>query len=95
VGLRRVVVAVHQSSVNRQVANFKHRFLVFHEKIKTSRVFIRDCTVVSPYALLLFGGPITVKHESGQVIYNIKWNNIITVYCYHNAITITMMRCIV
>eukprot|EP00976_Prorocentrum_cordatum_P114998 1195935-Prorocentrum_minimum.AAC.1 len=30
-------------------------------------VFIRECTAVSPYALLLFGGPITVRHENSQV----------------------------
>lgn len=26
-------------------------------------MFLRDCTVVSPYALLLFGGPITILHQ--------------------------------
>jgi ATP-dependent RNA helicase DHX29 len=57
----RSAVAVHQSSVNHMQMRFKHRFLVFHDKVKTSKVFLRDCTVVSPYALLLFGGPITVK----------------------------------
>jgi hypothetical protein len=57
----RTAVAIHQSSINQSQIRFKHRFLVFHEKVKTSKVYLRDCTVVSPYALLLFGGPITVK----------------------------------
>jgi ATP-dependent RNA helicase DHX29 len=42
-------------------------FLVFHEKVKTSRVFVRDCTVVAPAALLLFGGAMDVHHASGRV----------------------------
>jgi hypothetical protein len=33
-------------------------------------VFIRDCTVVSGMALLLFGGPLTVLHEAGQLLIN-------------------------
>ena len=43
-------------------------FLTFHEKIKTHRVFVRDCTILPPTALLLFcGGEIDVKHELGLV----------------------------
>ena len=43
-------------------------FLTFHEKIKTHRVFVRDCTILPPTALLLFcGGDIDVKHELGLV----------------------------
>ena len=42
-------------------------FIVFHEKVRTSRVFVRDCTVVAPAALLLFGGVIDVHHASGRV----------------------------
>ncbi|CAI5530276.1 unnamed protein product, partial [Closterium sp. Naga37s-1] len=43
-------VAIHPSSVNEAVSVFRAPFLVFHEKVKTSRVYIRDCTVVSPAA---------------------------------------------
>ena len=37
-------------------------------QVKTSRTFLRDCTVVSPMALLLFGGALSVVHESGYVL---------------------------
>ncbi|GBG62910.1 hypothetical protein CBR_g34282 [Chara braunii] len=60
-------VAIHPSSINHPLTNFKFPFMVYHEKVQTSRVFIRDCSVVSPYQLLLFGGPITVQHQTGQV----------------------------
>ena len=42
-------------------------FLAFHEKVKTSRVFVRDATVLPPEALLLFGGRMDVRHETQRV----------------------------
>ena len=38
------------------------------EQVRTSRTFLRDCSVVSPMALLLFGGVLTVLHEAGAVL---------------------------
>lgn len=60
-------VFIHPSSVNHNLSEFCHPFLVFHEKVKTSKVYIHDTTIISPYTLLLFGGVITVQHETGQV----------------------------
>ena len=36
-------------------------------QVKTSRTFLRDCTVISPLALLLFGGPLSIAHAGGYV----------------------------
>ena len=36
-------------------------------QVKTSKVFMRDCTVVAPMALLLFGGSLDILHQSGYV----------------------------
>jgi hypothetical protein len=35
--------------------------------VQTTRVFVRDSTVVTPYAFLLFGGDISVKHEEAEL----------------------------
>jgi ATP-dependent RNA helicase DHX57 len=44
-------------------------YLVYHEKVKTSRVFIRDCSMVSVYPLVLFGGgQITVELHKGEFL---------------------------
>ena len=51
-----VHVAVHPSSVNSKEGDFDSTFLVFHEKVKTTRVYVRDTTCVSPHALMLFAG---------------------------------------
>ncbi|CAM9510077.1 unnamed protein product, partial [Heterosigma akashiwo] len=60
-------VFIHPSSVNFSQAGYKCPWLVYNEKISTSKVFILDSTEVSPYALLLFGGKITVDALKGVV----------------------------
>jgi hypothetical protein len=54
-----VEVALHPSCVAAKVGKFDQlasKFWVFHERIKTTRVFVRDATPISCHALLLFGG---------------------------------------
>lgn len=42
-------------------------YLMYHERVKTSSVYLRDCTAVSPYPLMLFGGHLRVWHRE-QVV---------------------------
>lgn len=49
-------VNIHPSSVNYSVGYFSSPYLVFQEKIKTTRVFIREVTMVPMLALVLFSG---------------------------------------
>lgn len=58
---------LHPAGVNFQEGNYGSKWLAFFGKVKTSRVFVRDSTSVSPYAILLFGGKIEVLHERGQI----------------------------
>ena len=52
-----------------QVRHFESPYLLYHEKIKTSRVFIRDCSMVSVYPLVLFGGgQVNVQLQKGEFI---------------------------
>lgn len=53
-----------------QVRHYNSPYLVYHEKVKTSRVFIRDCSMASVYPLVLFGcGQVNVElHRSEFVI---------------------------
>ena len=53
-----VEVAIHPSSINAKEANFDSQYLVFHEKVRTTRIYVRDCSTVSPFALMLFGGAL-------------------------------------
>ncbi|KAL2644845.1 hypothetical protein R1flu_012432 [Riccia fluitans] len=60
-------VFIHPTSINHNIGEFRQPFLVYHEKVETSKVYLRDTTVISPYALLLFGGAISVQHQTGRV----------------------------
>ena len=53
---------LHPTSVVFGLSKFEHRFLLFHEKVKTAKVYIRDATMIGPYPLLLFGGKVAVDH---------------------------------
>ena len=55
-----VEVALHPSSVNANVEKqIASSYLIYHEKVRTTRVYVRDCSPVSAYALILFGGVLS------------------------------------
>ncbi|KAF0707039.1 hypothetical protein AaE_013799 [Aphanomyces astaci] len=58
-------VFIHPSSVNFTRSQFESPWLVYNELVQTSKIFVRESTMVAPYALLLFGGELTVQHEKG------------------------------
>jgi HrpA-like RNA helicase len=62
---------IHSSSVNVKLPprSLQSPWLAFHEKFgTTSRVSISTCCFVHPFALLLFGGAIEVRHAERKVI---------------------------
>ncbi|XP_055878287.1 putative ATP-dependent RNA helicase DHX57 [Biomphalaria glabrata] len=65
-------VDIHPSSVNFQHYFKIGSFLVYHEKVKTKKVYIRDCSLVSKFSLLMFaGGKITITGSSENIIVKI------------------------
>eukprot|EP00057_Strongylocentrotus_purpuratus_P033896 XP_793172.4 PREDICTED: ATP-dependent RNA helicase DHX29 [Strongylocentrotus purpuratus] len=54
-------VTVHPSSVNRNLGT--DGWMLFSERVKLSRVYIRESSLITPYPLLLFGGEIAVHHR--------------------------------
>ena len=61
-------VSIHPCSVAYRTTEFPTRLLMYLERVKTSAVFVRDCTPVSPYPVLLFGGSLTVHHSQGVIV---------------------------
>ena len=53
-----VKVAIHPSSVNHRTTRFAEPYLVYHQLVFTTKTYVRDCTPVSPFALMLFGGAL-------------------------------------
>ncbi|KAJ3569724.1 hypothetical protein NP233_g4864 [Leucocoprinus birnbaumii] len=58
-------VFVHPGSVLFDCTVWKSPFLAYFHKYQSSKVFLRDATEVPLYALLLFGGPVSVDHVKG------------------------------
>lgn len=59
-------VYLHPKSVNAQVTSFEDNFLIYHEKMKSSSLFLYDSTMIAPFPLLFFGGDISVFEEEGH-----------------------------
>eukprot|EP00026_Physarum_polycephalum_P001466 Phypoly_transcript_01468.p1 GENE.Phypoly_transcript_01468~~Phypoly_transcript_01468.p1 ORF type:complete len:1115 (-),score=201.06 Phypoly_transcript_01468:28-3165(-) len=71
-------VFLHPSSVNFSQGDYESPWLVYHTKLHTSKVYLRETTMAPPYSLLLFsfGTTITVQHEQELIIVDdwIKFN---------------------
>uniref|UniRef100_A0A671V640 ATP-dependent RNA helicase DHX29 n=1 Tax=Sparus aurata TaxID=8175 RepID=A0A671V640_SPAAU len=52
---------VHPSSVNRSLQT--HGWLLYQEKVKYSKIYLRDTTLISPFPMMLFGGEIDIQHR--------------------------------
>ncbi|XP_031215961.1 ATP-dependent RNA helicase DHX29 [Mastomys coucha] len=52
---------VHPSSVNRDLQTYG--WLLYQEKVRYARVYLRETTLITPFPVLLFGGDIEVQHR--------------------------------
>ncbi|XP_015704196.1 ATP-dependent RNA helicase DHX29 isoform X2 [Coturnix japonica] len=52
---------VHPSSVNRDLQVYG--WLLYQEKVRYAKVYLRETTLISPFPILLFGGDIEVQHR--------------------------------
>ncbi|XP_072228526.1 ATP-dependent RNA helicase DHX29 [Leuresthes tenuis] len=52
---------VHPSSVNRSLQTYG--WLLYQEKVKYGKIYLRDTTLISPFPMLLFGGDIDIQHR--------------------------------
>ena len=60
-------VFVHPASLLFHNDRWQHPFVAYFTKMKTSKIYLRDANMISPYALLLFGGKLSVLHAKGQI----------------------------
>ena len=58
-------VYLHPSTISFTEKSLDSRYCCYHEMVKTSKTYVRDCTTVSPFALLLFGGALEVYQREG------------------------------
>ncbi len=61
-------IAIHPASLLKaSSAVHEGTLITYHEKVQTTRNYIRDATVVHANAALLFGGTLAVDHVGGHV----------------------------
>nr|XP_026494581.1 putative ATP-dependent RNA helicase DHX57 [Vanessa tameamea] len=66
-------VALHPSSVNSTIGYYASPYLVYQEKVKTSRVFIRECSMIPQLPLVLFSGcTLAVELHNGTFIVSLE-----------------------
>ncbi|GBG73014.1 hypothetical protein CBR_g12733 [Chara braunii] len=60
-------VFVHPTSVivEKKLNSDSHHFLVFQEKLLTTLIFARQCTLVPPLSLVFFGGLVRLQNATG------------------------------
>ncbi|TMW48422.1 hypothetical protein DOY81_006512 [Sarcophaga bullata] len=86
-------VAIHPSSVNADVGNFQSPFLVYQEKVKTSRIFIRECSMLPLVPLVLFAGSdLKIELHDGDFLFLLEDGWIIIKA--HNHETAEMIQCL-
>ncbi|XP_053479622.1 LOW QUALITY PROTEIN: ATP-dependent DNA/RNA helicase DHX36 [Ictalurus furcatus] len=59
-------VCIHPKSVNSEETQFHYTWLIYHLKMRTTSIFLYDCTEVSPFSLLFFGGDISIQKDKEQ-----------------------------
>lgn len=57
---------LHPSSVAARASKAMSGFIVYHELVKTTQLYVRDVTQLPPMALLLFGGALKQEGKSIQ-----------------------------
>lgn len=60
-------VFLHPCTISFTEEKLESNYCVYHEIVKTTKTYVRDCTPVSKFALLLFGGNLKVYHMHGVV----------------------------
>lgn len=61
-------VNLHPKSVICEERFFPTKFLLYHEKVETTQVFIYDASMIPPFPVLFFGGALDVQKDGDQEI---------------------------
>ena len=91
-------VFLHPSSVLFDVCNFQCSYLVYQEKIKTNKIYIRDCSTVPVISLVLFSGydvgisvhdgTTYVTLDDGWIVFKVDDHKVSFDYLYRAVVTL-------
>lgn len=71
-------ISLHPSSINATSGEFSSPFLIYQEKVKTSRVFIRETSLIPIISLILFSGSdVKIEMHNGDFLFLLEDNWIV------------------
>ncbi|RXG57045.1 Bestrophin-3, partial [Armadillidium vulgare] len=79
---------IHPKSVNEKEKNYSHSWLVYWEKIKTSKVYLYDTTEISNYPLLLFSQKLEYDNDKSVI----EVDDFIKIQCDKNIAYVIKVR---
>jgi ATP-dependent RNA helicase DHX36 len=56
-------VFLHPSSILHNEKNFEHNYIIYQEIVKTTKIFLRTTSVVTPYPLILFSEKMKIEGD--------------------------------
>ncbi|KAK9505930.1 hypothetical protein O3M35_009886 [Rhynocoris fuscipes] len=59
-------ISLHPKSVNSGVTKFESSFLVYYMKLKSTGIFLHDCTLIYPLALIFFCHNLTLEDNDNH-----------------------------
>jgi ATP-dependent RNA helicase DHX36 len=72
-------VLIHPRSINYNTDFAKSTWLCYYDKVKSTSVYLHDCSVVPPLAVLFFGGEQLLGKKNGKINSNgfrFKWDSL-------------------
>lgn len=83
-------VNLHIRSINYGEDTFESKYLMYHQKMKSSSVFLHDTTMVYAFPLLFFGHKLDVWGTRGTVL--IQVSDHIKFRCEHSVANLIKVR---
>jgi ATP-dependent RNA helicase DHX36 len=69
-------VLIHPRSINYNTDFAKLTWLCYYNKVKSTSVYLLDCSVVPPLAVLFFSGEQILGKRDGKLNSRFKWDNL-------------------
>lgn len=83
-------VNLHIRSINYGEDTFESKYLMYHQKMKSTSVFLHDTTMVYAFPLLFFGHKLDVWGTRGTVV--IQVSDHIKFRCEHSVANLIKVR---
>lgn len=86
-------VEIHPKSVNSKALGFESKFLVYHMKLKSTKINLHDTSMIHPLPLIFFGHSINSYEENSRTI--IELSDAVRFSMSEEAARLIMVICVI